>query len=1306
MSDYGLIQSLDFRNAALGKQSGMDALENDLQNIMDTLKQKKYLYTSSPQSQVNGDSLDSYFSLSQFAPPSSSTSARSALPASKLQSSNQFAYDGSHQAEKTHSTKHAAPVAGPTVDHGFSLAKTDFDIHSGRGLDPACRLLDMPPYSKYSPKNKSHDNVFSGMSEGRKTSGSLLAMWNGSSGSEAILLPVGSSGAASMPSSPKQIRRMNVQDSQTLQPRLAKHKEATGETPLSLRTRKYSGGSLSHMGVYSRSLPRLYKSMENQAALLSLPPRSSLGNSKRKNHGEKDLPQNVLDTDNYLHFTTSSSVPTSFANSTPDGTNYASSTLSVPGSPRIARKMLLTSSSSCGSDDLDVHGLLGTSPGYSFSPADVDRTFSVRRNLSSSMEFNRGDLESPQHPQSALSPCLRERKNSIGSLTGREDLMDYHRRQREERLREQEMERLERQRLETILNLCAEYTKPDVDPALRKVTDVQKINKELEKLQLSDEDSVFEDSQVGRDSRFQEYSRSPGSPSATLEFGSSHRSASGFSVPRGARTEEYLGNMTRLSQLSSPLLLKASSASSYSSAPKAAENTADEQGGQELTRLEEERVLILNRLEELEQKIKDLNNQMEESSREVDMECALLEGEQESEAVQLQKERDVLDQLNKKIAELERDAVCEKAKEKLKLDAERGKLERLQELYSEQKTQLHNCPESMREQLQQQLKRDAELLEVESKSFEDLEFQQLEHESRLDEEKETLTQQLLREVAEYQRTSVTRKEKIGALKKQTSQIVQQAQREQDHFLKEKSNLMLMLHREKENLCHLEKKYANLTGGKGFPVNPSSLKEGCVSVSDLNESCDSPESVPPSTQTPTDAGAATSGLLGHSQNKELLGSALCSGCVSFCTLSPLPVHWPELVLSYEHPSPLPDTPPPLPVKKHRRQRQHFRSLEERKKQHKEGAYLSDTLPRKKTSVAVSPYFSSSTLGRSITPKPHLPLGQSNSCGSVLAHSLMPKDADSRRTHKGKSRKAASPAKSPSRKGYHHQQLCEAQRQKSPEFYSRTASESNVYLDSFHYPDHTFDSLSLDSSDSMETSISACSPDNISSASTANVARIEEMERLLKEAQAEKTRLLESREREMEAKRRALEEEKRRREDLEKRLQEETSQRQKLIEREIKMREKQRAQARPLTRYLPVRKEDFDLRSHIESAGHNVETCYHVSLTEKTCRGFLIKMGGKIKTWKKRWFVFDRNKRTLSYYADKHETKLKGVIYFQAIEEVYYDHLKNAHKSPNPLLTFSVKTHDRIYYMVAPTPEAMRIWMDVIVTGAEGYTHFMI
>lgn len=32
----------------------------------------------------------------------------------------------------------------------------------------------------------------------------------------------------------------------------------------------------------------------------------------------------------------------------------------------------------------------------------------------------------------------------------------------------------------------------------------------------------------------------------------------------------------------------------------------------------------------------------------------------------------------------------------------------------------------------------------------------------------------------------------------------------------------------------------------------------------------------------------------------------------------------------------------------------------------------------------------------------------------------------------------------------------------------------------------------------------------------------------------------------------------------------------------------------------------------------------------------------------------------HLPDKHETKLKGLIYFQAIEEVYYDHLRSATK----------------------------------------------
>ncbi|XP_078208427.1 pleckstrin homology-like domain family B member 2 isoform X9 [Callithrix jacchus] len=1264
-------KELDLQNGSLKGDSVVHSTENDFQNVMESLSPKKY--SSSLRFKANGDYSGSYLTLSQPVPAKRSpspvaTSVRSSSSLAKIQGSKQFSYDGT---DKTISMKPPTPSLSITSSlSGYPLGRADFDPYSGRDSERAWRLSEKPPYSKHSSRNKSHDNVcFLGGLEGRQASGSLLAMWNGSSLSDAGPPPLSRSGAASTPSSPKQGRKMSIQDSLLLQPKLTRHKELASEN-INLRTRKYPSSSLSHMGAYSRSLPRLYKATENQLTPLSLPPRNSLGNSKRTKLGEKDLPHSIIDNDNYLNFSSLSSGALPYKTSASDGNPYVSSTLSVPASPRVARKMLLASTSSCVSDDFDRASYAGTNSSHSLLAEESDRVFVTRRNFScGSVESDEADLESLRQALGTPQPVLRERKSSISSISGREDLMDYHRRQREERLREQEMERLERQRLETILNLCAEYTKPDSCLSTgTTVADVQKINKELEKLQLSDEESVFEEALISPDTRYRCHRQDSLHDADLASCGILSQSSASFLTPRSSRNDEVLSDLTRTPPPPSSTFPKASSESSYLSIlPKTPEDISEEQRSQELAAIEETRIVVLNNLEELKQKIKDINDQMDESSRELDMECALLDGEQQSETTELMKEKEILDHLNRKIAELEKNIVGEKTK-------------------------------------------DADLLDVESKHFEDLEFQQLERESRLDEEKENLTQQLLREVAEYQRNIVSRKEKISALKKQANHIVQQAQREQDHFVKEKNNLIMMLQREKENLCNLEKKYSSLSGGKGFPINPNTLKEGYISVHEINEPCGNSTHLSPSTQFPADAVAtepATAVLASQPQSKEQR-SSVYSGFVFSSTLSPHPITqhtsapWPEFMAASVDPLPLNDTPPPLPAKKHRRQQaqqqeqQHFRSLEERKKQHKEGLYLSDTLPRKKTTSSISPHFNSATMGRSITPKAHLPLGQSNSCGSVLPPSLaaMAKDSESRRMLRG----------------YNHQQMSEGHRQKQ-EFYNRTASESNVYLHSFHYPDHSYkdqacDTLSLDSSDSMETSISACSPDNISSASTSNIARIEEMERLLKQAHAEKTRLLESREREMEAKKRALEEEKRRREILEKRLLEETSQRQKLIEKEVKIREKQRAQARPLTRYLPVRKEDFDLRSHVETAGHNIDTCYHVSITEKACRGFLIKMGGKIKTWKKRWFVFDRNKRTFSYYADKHETKLKGVIYFQAIEEVYYDHLKNANKSPNPLLTFSVKTHDRIYYMVAPSPEAMRIWMDVIVTGAEGYTHFLL
>lgn len=154
--------------------------------------------------------------------------------------------------------------------------------------------------------------------------------------------------------------------------------------------------------------------------------------------------------------------------------------------------------------------------------------------------------------------------------------------------------------------------------------------------------------------------------------------------------------------------------------------------------------------------------------------------------------------------------------------------------------------------------------------------------------------------------------------------------------------------------------------------------------------------------------------------------------------------------------------------------------------------------------------------------------------------------------------------------------------------------------------------------------------------------------------------------------------------------------------VKHREKAKLQ-RPLTRYLPIKSESLDLRHHIETAGHQLQLIDDVTVNTTNCSGYLSKMSKKFHHWNKRWFVFDRKRKTLTYYSDSSSKKARGVIYFQSIEEVYVDHM-NTVKSPQPSLTFIIKTSSRLYHLMAPSPEAMRVWVDVVFTGAEGYHEF--
>uniref|UniRef100_H9FRU0 Pleckstrin homology-like domain family B member 1 n=1 Tax=Macaca mulatta TaxID=9544 RepID=H9FRU0_MACMU len=797
-------------------------------------------------------------------------------------------------------------------------------------------------------------------------------------------------------------------------------------------------------------------------------------------------------------------------------------------------------------------------------------------------------------------PVTRERKNSITEISDNEDdLLEYHRRQRQERLREQEMERLERQRLETILNLCAEYSRADGGSEAGELPSIGEATVAL--------------ALAGR------------RPSRGLA------GASGRSIEEpGIATQRLWESMERSDEEN----LK-EECSSTESTQQEHEDTPSTKLQGEVLALEEERAQVLGRVEQLKVRVKELEQQLQESAREAEMERALLQGEREAERALLQKEQKAVDQLQEKLVALETGIQKERDKE-------------------------------------------AEALETETKVFEDLEFQQLERESRVEEERELAGQGLLRSKAELLRSITKRKERLAVLDSQAGQIRAQAVQESERLARDKNASLQLLQKEKEKLTVLERRYHSLTGGRPFPKTTSTLKE-------------------------------MEKLLLPAVDLEQWYQELMAGLGTGPTAA----------------SPH-SSPPPLPAKASR-QLQVYRSKMDGEATSPLPRTRSGPLPSSSGSSSSSSQLSLATLGRSPSPKSAL-LTQ-NGTGSLprnLAATLQ--DIETKRQL------------ALQQKG---QQVIEEQRRRLAELKQKAAAEAQCQWDALHgaapfpagpsgFPtlmhhsilhhlpvgrergeegEHAYDTLSLESSDSMETSIStggnsACSPDNMSSASGLDMGKIEEMEKMLKEAHAEKNRLMESREREMELRRQALEEERRRREQVERRLQSESARRQQLVEKEVKMREKQFSQARPLTRYLPIRKEDFDLKTHIESSGHGVDTCLHVVLSSKVCRGYLVKMGGKIKSWKKRWFVFDRLKRTLSYYVDKHETKLKGVIYFQAIEEVYYDHLRSAaKKSPNPALTFCVKTHDRLYYMVAPSAEAMRIWMDVIVTGAEGYTQFM-
>lgn len=361
---------------------------SELRELMDTLQKKKQALENSLR--ANGDSSPSYFSMTQ-SPPTTPNML------SPITTSSPISYQ--EQTRRLYSSERP-PLAAKVPAHSFSNMPP-----SPRRSDPREHDASLP-YSRPMTWKQSEDSLLLNISDSHRagTSGSALSMWNSSSTGVIDSLPptpVGGSGAISMPSSPRLSRRFHTPD--------AGRNGGLEPTP---RQRKYSAGSLTGMSSHSHSLPRLYRPADTH---LTLPP------SYRSPDGQLSHPAGSIHQNGHsevVSISLSNKLGTKHTVAPPDVTM----TSEEATSPRQAKKVSLTSIS-CYSE-LERQAMRDPSPALEIGLGE-------RR-----QSFGKAGLGPPSG--------FRERKGSISSLSGKEELQDYHQRQRDERLREQEVERLVR----------------------------------------------------------------------------------------------------------------------------------------------------------------------------------------------------------------------------------------------------------------------------------------------------------------------------------------------------------------------------------------------------------------------------------------------------------------------------------------------------------------------------------------------------------------------------------------------------------------------------------------------------------------------------------------------------------------------------------------------------------------------------------------------------------------------------------------------------------------------------------------------
>lgn len=154
-------------------------------------------------------------------------------------------------------------------------------------------------------------------------------------------------------------------------------------------------------------------------------------------------------------------------------------------------------------------------------------------------------------------------------------------------------------------------------------------------------------------------------------------------------------------------------------------------------------------------------------------------------------------------------------------------------------------------------------------------------------------------------------------------------------------------------------------------------------------------------------------------------------------------------------------------------------------------------------------------------------------------------------------------------------------------------------------------------------------------------------------------------------------------------------------------------RPLTIYLPRPDEDLDLVETVQLLGHDLNILSSdLKITATSAEGYLYKScSNNSKKWLKRYFLFNRKSKTLSYYESEEQlvkktTSPKCTVSFEEISDVYVDHrLSEKQKgATRNSYVFVLATIKRKYLLASSKAETMRAWIDILFTAAKANDYF--